>query len=273
MDLMGKTGLAIMSFYFVLAIVGPYVVPHDPYEAQRNPDGSFISLDPPSSEFLLGTTYSGNDVFSQLVIGARSSVFIGLISALLVIFIGANLGLISGYYGGWVDQLIMRFTDLVFGLPFLPFVIVLVAILGSSIVNVVIAISAILWRTSARVIRSEVLSVRQEQFVKELESLGASDFRILYKHILPNVLPLIILYAAIGLGTAVILEANLSFLGLGAPLTVSWGQMLYRAFGHGVITQAWWWTFPPGIMISVFVLGIFMLGRSLESIANPELEA
>lgn len=272
MGKMGKAGLYIILFYIFLAVIGPYITPHDPLAPQRAADGGLAILSPPSSEYWLGTTTNARDVFSQVIIGAQTSVYIGLASAAIVVFIGANLGLISGYYGGVVDDVIMRFTDLVFGLPFLPFIIVLVSIIGPSTFNIVIGISAILWRTSARVIRSEVLSVKEEQFVDELESLGASNPRIIYKHIAPNILPLVFLYAALGLGSAVILEANLSFLGLGAPLKVSWGGMLYTAFQQGVITNAWWWTFPPGIMISIFVLGTFMFGRSLEAVANPHLD-
>jgi peptide/nickel transport system permease protein len=269
---MGKSGFFIVLGYILLSLIGPFIAPHDPLARQRLSNGDLALAEPPSSELLLGTTVNSNDVLSQVIIGAQTSVFIGIVTASLTIFVGANIGLISGYYGGRIDDVIMRFTDLVFGLPFLPFVIVLISIIGTGVFEITIAVSTILWRSSARVIRSEVLSIKEEQFVEELRNLGASDIRILYKHVAPNVLPIILLYAALALGLSVILEANLSFLGLGAPLAVSWGGMIFGAFQRGMITHAWWWTFPPGIMISIFVLGSFMFARSLEMITDPELQ-
>lgn len=271
MGLLGKAGLYIILFYIALAVFAPYLAPYEPLVSQRTAQGSLALNQPPSAQFFLGTTTNARDVLSQVIYGSRTSVFVGLVAATVTVFIGANLGLISGYYGGRVDDVIMRFTDLVFGLPFLPFVIVVVSIIGTGTLEIIIGISVILWRTSARVIRSEVLSIKEEQFVEELENLGASDPRILYKHVAPNVLPLIFLYAALALGLSVILEANLSFLGLGAPLSVSWGGMIYRAFQQGMVTYSWWWTFPPGILLSLFVLATFMFGRSLEMISDPEL--
>lgn len=267
----GKAGLFIVVFYILLAVFSPYIAPYDPFTSQRFENGELALLSPPSGQFILGTNNRGYDLFSQLILGSRTSVFVGFVAAIIMVMVGANLGLIAGYYGGRVDNLIMRFTDLVFGLPFLPFVIVYISIMGQNTLNVVIGISAILWRATARVTRSKVLQIREEQFIDELKSMGVSNLRIIYRHIMPNVLPIIILYGAIGLGSAVIIEANLSFLGLGPTQTASWGRTLFKAFQTGVIADAWWWSFPPGIAISSFVLGVFMFGRSLEQTIDPEL--
>ena len=165
----------------------------------------------------------------------------------------------------------MRVTDLAFGIPFLPFAVVLVALLRPSLSNTIIAISVLMWRTSARVIRSQVLVIRERGFIKAARITGASDLRILYVHILPNVLPMILLYLAFDVAYAVLAEASISFLGFGDPNTVSWGQMLYLAYVSGSIRQAWWWTIPPGLAISLFVIAVFLLGREYERLANPRL--
>lgn len=269
---LGTLGLVIIIFVVFLAVFAPYLAPYPPLESQYSEGGNLLQATAPSSEHLLGTTASGYDVLSQLIYGAQTSVFVGSIAAIMLAIIGGHIGILSGYYGGRVDNILMRLTDIVFGVPFLPFVIVLVGILGHSTFNVIIGIVALQWRSSARVIRAQTITVSEQQFIQELDSLGASDIRIIYKHIVPNVLPLILTYTALGLGWAIIVEASLSFLGMGAPLSVSWGQMMNNAFVSGLIRYAWWWAIPPGIMISTFVLGVFMFGRSLEVAINPDLK-
>jgi peptide/nickel transport system permease protein len=225
-------------------------------------------LDPPSAAHWLGTTNYGVDVLSQLIYGSRIVLIVGITCALLIGLIGTNIGLLAGYYRGRVDTLLMRLTDLAFGIPFLPFAVVLVTLLRPSLWNTIIAISVLMWRTSARVIRVQVLSLRERGFVKAAWIAGASDLRILYIHIFPNVLPMVLLYIAFDIAWAVLAEASISFLGFGDPNQVSWGQMLYLDYVTGSIRVAWWWTLPPGLAISLFVVAVFLVARRYERLAG-----
>jgi peptide/nickel transport system permease protein len=270
-DPLAKAGIILLSFFLLLAIFAPYIAPHSPFEHLSLPDGKLARLLPPSSQFWLGTTSHGSDVLSQTIIGSRLAILVGLLSTLFIALIGTNIGLISGYFGGKIDSLLMRLTDIAYGIPFLPFAIILVSFLGVGTKSVIAAISLLLWRTSARVIRSQVLSLKERPFVWAARSAGASHWRILYFHIAPNVLPLTFLYLALGVGWAIITEASVSFLGLGDPAVVSWGQMLYYAFTMGAMRRAWWWVLPPGICIALIILACFLVGRAFEEIANPRL--
>jgi peptide/nickel transport system permease protein len=196
---------------------------------------------------------------------------VGITCASFIAIIGTNVGLIAGYCGGRVDAVLMRITGLAFGIPFIPFAVVLVALLGPSLWNMILTISLLMWRTTARVIRSQVLSLRERAFVKAAKIAGASDLRIIYVHIFPNVLPMTLLYVAFDIAWAVLAEASISFLGFGDPNQVSWGQMLYLAYVSGSIRQAWWWTIPPGLGLSLFVISVFLVGRQYEKLASPRL--
>lgn len=267
----GAFAALVLLTVVVVAVFAPELSPYDPLANHYDAAGHLLRLDAPSAQHLLGTTYYGLDVLSELVWGTRIVLIVGITCAVLIGAIGSNVGLIAGYYGGRVNSLLMRVTDLAFGIPFLPFAVVLVALLRPSLSNTIIAISVLMWRTSARVIRSQVLVIRERGFIKAARITGASDLRILYVHILPNVLPMILLYLAFDVAYAVLAEASISFLGFGDPNTVSWGQMLYLAYVSGSIRQAWWWTIPPGLAISLFVIAVFLLGREYERLANPRL--
>ena len=281
-DRLGQIGLTILAIFIFVAIfarpinvsVGPAVITLQPFSLAPHEPGARVAEDGfhgPTWAHPLGTTDLGRDVLSQVIVGTRVTLIVGLIAACMAVFIGANVGIISAYYGGWVDDILMRITDIVYGVPFLPFAIALVFILGASLANVIVAIVLILWRGTARVVRSQVLSHKQRPYVESARAIGASDFRIMYVQIMPNVLPLISLYAAFAVAWAVIAEASLSFLGLGPPGMISWGEMIYDVRTEGALRQAWWWVFPPGICIMLFVMSVFFIGRSLEKIVNPEL--
>jgi len=270
-DPLAKVGIILLFIFIFMAIFAPYIAPYSPFDHLSLPDGKLARLLPPSSQFWFGTTSHGSDVFSQTIMGSRLAILVGLLSTLLIALIGTNIGLISGYFGGKIDNLLMRLTDIAYGIPFLPFAIILVSFLGVGTKSVIAAISLLLWRTSARVIRSQVLSLKERPFVWAARSAGASHWRILYLHIAPNVLPLTFLYLALGVGWAIITEASVSFLGLGDPAVVSWGQMLYYAFTMGAMRRAWWWVLPPGICIALIILACFLVGRAFEEIANPRL--
>ncbi len=270
-DSLGKFGVVLLLVFILTALIAPYVIPYSPFEHISLSDGKLARLLPPSRQFWFGTTSHGSDVFSQTLMGTRIAVLVGILSTLFIALIGTNVGLIAGYFGGKIDNLLMRITDVAYGIPFLPFAMILVSFMGVGTKSVIVAISLLLWRTSARVIRSQVLSLKERPFVWAARAAGAGDWRILYYHIAPNVLPLTFLYLALGVGWAIVTEASVSFLGLGDPEVVSWGQMLYYAFTMGAMRRAWWWVLPPGICIALIVLACFLVTRAYEEVINPRL--
>jgi len=208
-----------------------------------------------------------------VIIGSRVALLVGILSAIMVVFIGTNVGLLAGYYGGKIDDLLMRLTDIVYGIPFLPFAIILVALLGPGLPNIILAIVLISWRTTARVVRAQVLTLKQRAFIDAARVAGAGNLRIVYMHLAPNVLPISFVYAAINMGWAVLTEASISFLGYGDPLLISWGKILFNAYVAQAVTVAWWWVMAPGIAIMLLVLSGFFISRAYEEIINPRLRA
>jgi len=270
-DRLGMVGLLTMGAIVFLTIFAPMLMPYGVMENIIRPDGRPAALEPPSWRHWFGTTNLAEDVLSQTLAGGRVALIIGLIAGMCVTLIGTNIGLIAGYYGRWVDDVLMRITDIAYGIPFLPFGIILVAILGASKWTIILTITVLMWRTTARVIRSQVLSLKERPFVMAARASGASDLRILYKHIAPNILPLAFLYAALSVGFGVIAEASLSFVGLGDPASISWGRMLYFAFWAGAMRTAWWWIIPPGLCIGALVVSCYLIARGYESVVNPKL--
>lgn len=265
-------GLLIVLFYLLLAVISPYIIPYGPYERIYMPDGSWASLRPPTLAHPLGTTDAGYDVLSQLLLGSRIAMFVGLLGAFMVAVIGTTVGIVAGYYGGWIDEVVMRLVDILYGLPFIPFVIVLATVFGASVWNIIFGVALLYWLSTARVIRSEVLTVRERPYVEAAEATGASDFRIMTVHILPNVIPLSALYAAIAVGYSIVAQASVAFLGFGDPSVPSWGVMLQRAFVTQSFGEAWWWTIPPGVSVTLVVMGAYLVGRGYEEVVNPQLQ-
>lgn len=221
---------------------------------------------------LLGTDQRGRDILSQLVYGARISLFIGLLSAALSVTIGLAFGLVSGYLGKIVDEVIMRFTDMLLVLPTLPLMIVLIAVLGPSIWNIILLIGLLGWMGFARLVRSQVLSLKERLFIEAAKAVGAGKSYIITRHILPNVMGLVYVSLAMSVPGAILAEAALSWLGLFDPRVMSWGRMLHDAqFEQGI--QKWWWMMPPGICIAVVSLSFILLGYALDEIFNPKLRA
>jgi peptide/nickel transport system permease protein len=234
----GKIGVFVLVFFVLVSIFGPVFAPYNPKESLVGSDGKLKSLEPPSLQHPLGTTWQGRDVLSQVLYGARPTLVVGAIAAFIITFIGVNTGIIAGYFGGKTDMLLMRFVDILYGLPFLPFTVVLVCLLGRSEMNVIIAIVVITWRAVTRVVRAQVLTLRELPYVKAAKVMGAGDFRILYVHIFPNILPIAVLYLAFGVVWAILAHADLCFLGFGDPEVITWGKMIHSAWAAGVITQA-----------------------------------
>jgi peptide/nickel transport system permease protein len=267
----GAIGLVLLTLFVVIAVIGPLISPYGPFDVVQTAQGGTARLVPPGSVALLGTTNQAGDVLSQLLYGTRVALMVGVISAVGSVILGTLIGLVSGYFGGWVDETIMRFTDVAFGIPFLPFALIVISVAGPSLSLVILLVTLFLWRTTSRVIRAQVLTLKTRPFVWAARAAGASEARILFVHIAPNVLPLSFLYMAIGVQGGVMLEAALSFLGFGDPNVVSWGSMLNQSFRAGAMRTAWWWVIPPGVALSLFVISVFMVTRAYEELLNPRL--
>jgi peptide/nickel transport system permease protein len=266
-------GLLIYAVFVLTAIFADRIAPYDPTEILYTESYDLAAdLRPGQEGFILGTTSLGRDIFSQIVYGTRSALLIGITAAFMVALIGSIVGLVSGYFRGWVDTVLMRLADIAFGIPFLPFVIVLAAFLRPSVWNVVIAMALVLWRDTARVIRSQVLTLRSRGYVDAARVAGSSDFKIILRHIAPNILPLSFLYGSIAIGWAILTEASISFLGFGDPQSISWGYMLQDAFASQALAkQAYYWFVPPGICIILVVAAGFFITRGYENILFPKL--
>lgn len=278
-DRLVVTAMATLGLFGLLAIFAPYIAPHEPTTRLYQDDGVLIAkwMEPSflggEGDYLLGTTAEGYDILSQLIYGARPALIVGLIAAVMTVGIGTMVGLTAGYYGGYVDDFLMRLVDFVYGLPLLPTAIVLVTLLGPGLDSIIFAFVILQWRTSARVIRSLVLSLRERSFVKAAKVSGASNWRIISRHIAPNVLPMAFLYGAFAIAWAILTEAGVSFLGLGDPSSVSWGVMLQSARVYSAMAEGtWWWFVPPGVCIAMVVISGFLIGRGYEEIVNPELQ-
>ena len=267
-DRMGRAGI-IMAIVMLLIIgVGPVIFP---FNAQAFGTSAVSILQGPSVSLdWLGTTELGQDVFREFLIGGRISLYVGMLATIIAIVLGAGLGLISGYYGGWRDTVLMRFTDFFLVLPTLPLIIVLAALFGQSILVTSLVIGLTSWPQTARIIRSQVLSLRERPLVLRIRSMGARDIRIMGKHILPNVAPLILANLVLVLSGSILAQAALAFLGLGDPVQVSWGTMLHNAFDSGAMSAgAWWYVLTPGAGIVALVLACSLMGHALDRVLNP----
>ena len=264
----GRVGAIIVGGFIILALIAPLIAPYDPWMNNMRADGSLARLDPPSVQHWLGTTVYGDDVLSQVMLGSRLTLVVGLLTAALIGLIGTNVGLVSGYFGGWVDTGLMRVTDIAYAVPFLPFMIVLLGFVDDRLLTTIVAMALVFWRTAARVVRSQVLTLKQRQYVLAARGAGAGHVRIIYRHILPHVMPLSLLYLVFGAAWAILTESSLSFLGLGDPDALSWGLMLNQAFDSGAIREAWWWVLPPGGALMLLLVGIYLVGRGFEARAG-----
>lgn len=230
-----------------------------------------ISVDLSGSAFgLLGTDQWGRDIFSQLVYGSQLSLFVGLLAAALSVLIGLSVGLICGYLGKIVDEALMRFSDMLLVIPMLPLLVVLIAVLGPSIWYLILLLGFLGWMGFARMVRSQVLSLKERPFVEAAKAVGAGKFHIILRHILPNVMSLVYVSLALAVPSAILSEAALSWLGLFDPRVMSWGRMLHDAQAYGGV-DLWWWVIPPGLCIALVSLSFILLGYALDDILNPRL--
>lgn len=265
---MGRTGLALLLFLLFLAGAGPWIAP---YDAAAQTGAPFSA---PSAAHWLGTNDIGQDILSELIVGTRVSLSIGFTAAALAIVLGTLVGVIAGFLGGRTDATLMRLVDVVLVLPFIPLMIVLAAFFGASAGNLIIAISLLIWARPARVIRSSALGIRNLTYVEGAQALGASNLHILWKHVLPGVLPIAVSQFILAASSSILIEASLAFLGLGDPIRKSWGTVLYYAQIRGAfLNGSWpWWVVPPGVLISMAVLGFALTGRAVEAALFPRLQ-
>lgn len=270
-DRFALAGLVVVGVFAGIAIFAPWIATHPPYEAALTPEGRLLRLQLPSSEHYLGTTTFGHDVFSQFIVGFRVAFIVGGLGAIAVGIISTLFGLISGYFGGFIDDVLMRITDVALSIPTLPFAIVAVGLLGPSLNNIILVIALLFWRNGARIIRSAVLTERERVYVKWARAAGASHFHVIFRHVLPNVFRVVFLWVTMSVAFAILTEASLSFIGLGDPSVTSWGQMLNTAFSSGNLRSAWWWVVPPSIALVMLISSLYLIGRAFEEQTNPRL--
>ena len=257
-------------FFVAIALAAPLLVPARELTAaagRGNPD-----LAPPSTEFPLGTDEIGRSLLAQLIWGARISLFIGVVATLVAVVIGSAVGVTAGYVGGRTERVLMAVDDWFLVIPFLPLAIVLAAVLGSSATTLAAVIGVTSWAGSSRLLRAQVLSVKERLFIERSRALGGGGWHIVTRHVLPHTGPLILANAILTVPGAILAESTLAFLGFGNPFQPSWGKMLEGALSSGAITLGcWWYYWPPGLCIVAVVMAFTLVGRALERILDPRL--
>jgi ABC-type dipeptide/oligopeptide/nickel transport system permease subunit len=269
MALLGVVMLIIVVF---VAVFAPLITPYTIEEMASLKVKSEDVLAPPDAGHLLGRDDAGKDVLSQLIYGARISLIVGFSAAFMSLIIGTIVGMVAGYFGGKVDNFLMRLVDFLLVIPTLPLMLVIITFWGRGLEKIIFVIGLLYWTYMARIVRSQVISIKERHYILRAKALGASDIRIIMRHIFPQVVPLIIAQGILDTSTAIIAESSLAFLGLGDPTKVSWGMMLNFAFSRAISQQAWWFLLPPGIAIVWVSLSLVLIGTALEEVFNPRLK-
>lgn len=260
-------GTAVVLILIIAAIFSPIIGGQDPYE-----DNLRLIRKEPQAGHMLGTDGVGRDVWTRLVFGSRVSLAVGLVAVSIYTVIGLFLGSVAGYYGGNVDNIIMRFTDIILAFPTFLLILTVVSVVSPSIFNIMIIIGAFGWPGMCRLVRGQFLSLREQDFVMAARSVGVPSGKIMLRHMLPNVTGPVAVAATLGLAGAMLTEAGLSFLGLGVQVPqASWGNMLFGAMSISIIEKNWWLWFPPGFMISLAVLSINFIGDGLRDALDPRM--
>jgi peptide/nickel transport system permease protein len=266
----GMLGLFVLAGFVLLAILASLVISDRALDITANVVNP--ELAPPSSRFWLGTEENGRSVLALVVKGSQVSLLVGLSATAISIAIGTLIGIASGHYRNTFGALLERLTDWFLVIPFLPLAIVLATVLGHSLLNVIAVIGVTSWPGTARLVRAQTLTVEARPFVERARALGGGDWHVMSKHVLPNVMPLVMANTTLTVAIAILSETTLSFLGLGDPFAVSWGSMLDGAFTSGAISRgAWWYLLPPGLCVVAVVLSFTLIGRALETVLNPRL--
>jgi peptide/nickel transport system permease protein len=259
-------GLAILIFFTLVAIFAPWL---EPYSTTQQVGPVYA---PPSSQHLLGLDDGGIDMLSEVIAGARVSMLVGFSAAAVAMLLGGGIGLLSGYFGNKTDIVLMRITDYFLVIPDVPLMIVAAAVFGRSLLNIILIIGLIYWTSTARLIRAQVKSVRERVYVKRARALGGGHSRLLWKHITPQVAPLLVANTVLTIAIAIFAETYISFLGLGDPSKISWGKLIQNSLTGGAVFQkAWWAIIPPGLCVTVVILAATMMGQAMEDALNPRL--
>ena len=262
-----QLGLAVLLAFIVMALLAPWIVPYDVHTRVGPIYG------PPSWSHPVGLDDGGVDVLSLLIVGGRTSLIVGFAATLVAMVIGGGIGIVSGYFGGKTDGVLMRITDYFIVIPDVPFAIIVAVVWGPSLEHLIIVIALLLWTTTARIVRAQVKSVRQRVYVKRARALGASDLRIVFRHVLPQIGPLLIANTVLTVAVAIFDETALAFLGLGDPTKITWGSIIEFAFLRTAISSgAWWAVIPAGLCVALVIMACFWLGQSIEDALNPRLK-
>ncbi|MEU9619012.1 MULTISPECIES: ABC transporter permease [unclassified Streptomyces] len=260
-------GLAVIVFFVVLSVIGPCIAP---YSATAQTCAVYA---PPSAQHWLGCDDGGIDMLSELIQGGRVSLLVGFAATLISMVIGGGFGILSGYFGGWVDTSLMRITDYLLVIPDLVLAMVIAEVWGASLLHVIMVIGILEWTSTARIIRAQVMSIRERVYIKRTRGLGAGNARIIGRHILPQVGPLLVANTVLTVAVAIYLETALAFLGLEDPGVTTWGTILNNAFQRTAISSgAWWAIVPDGFAIAAVIVGCFLLGQAIEDTLNPRLK-
>ncbi len=263
----GMAGVAILVFFVLAAVLAPWLFPRETISVTQ---ATGPPMSPPSPGYPLGTDESGRSILALLVWGARVSLTVGLAATVVSMVIGTVIGVMSGHFRGWTGAALNRFTDWFLVIPFLPLAIVLATVLGASLLNIIIVIGITSWPGTARLVRAQTLSVSARPYLERARALGGGDLHQMRRHVLPNVMPLVLANTTLMVALAILSETTLSFLGLGDPLRPSWGTMLDGAFTNGAMTVgAWWYVLPPGLCVVAVVLAFTLIGRAMEAIVDP----
>jgi peptide/nickel transport system permease protein len=256
----------VLLFFIVIAVIGPWI---EPYSTTTQVGRVYA---PPNGKHVLGLDDGGIDMLSEVIQGARVSMIVGFAGAAVAMIIGGGVGLLSGYFGGKTDIALMRITDYFLVIPDVPLMIVAAAVFGRSLVNVILIIGVIYWTSTARLIRAQVKSVRERVYVKRARALGGGHGRLLWKHITPQVAPLLVANTVLTIAIAVFAETYIAFLGLEDPSTISWGKLIQNSLSGGAIFhKAWWAIIPPGLCVTIVILAATMMGQAMEDALNPRL--
>jgi peptide/nickel transport system permease protein len=267
----GMLGLGILVAFVLFALLAPVLADADKLRAVNTTENPGWAS--PTGWGPLGTDNLGRPIWDQIVYGSRISLLVGLAATVIAIVIGALVGILAGFYGGIFGGLLMRLSEWFLVIPFLPLAIVLATVLGPSVVNIIVVIGITSWPGTARLIRAQVLTLKERLYVDRARALGAGNRHVMARHILPNVSPLILANTTLTVPIAILSETTLSFLGLGDPTRASWGKMLDEAFTAGALTrEAWWYYLPPGLGIMLVVLSFVLVGQALEEILDPRLK-
>jgi peptide/nickel transport system permease protein len=265
----GVVGLGILVVFVTVALAAPILAASSGLDVTR---ANGPVLGPPSAHYLMGTDENGRSVLTLLIWGSRISLLVGLTATVISMVIGTLIGLISGFFSGWVGRIFFRLTEWFLVIPYLPLAIALAAVLGRSLVNIIIVIGVTSWPGTALLIRSQTLSIRERAYVERAEAIGAGRWHQMGRHVLPNVMPMVFANTTLTVAGAILAETTLSFLGLGDPTRTSWGSMLDDAFQVGAITTGcWWYIIPPGVCVVLVVLSFTLIGQALEEVLNPRL--